>query len=517
MRISFFGAARTVTGSCYMLEHEDSKFLVDCGLFQGNKLLKERNYGEFPFNPSDIDFVILTHAHVDHSGLLPKLHHKGFSNPIYTTSATVSLAEIMLPDCGYIQEMEVERKNRKLARQGKPLLIPIYTANQARETQKLFVAKNYDEEFSPASGITIIMRDAGHILGAAMVEIIYTENGQEKKMVFTGDLGRKNQSIVRNPHRYGSMDYLIMESTYGNRLHTGVMVQELPAMADIITNTFARGGNVVIPAFAVNRTQDLLMMLYILQQRKMIPDCQVYLDSPLAINATEIFAKEHEYYDQLTRYLFEEEGKAPFILDNLQYIRTVEESMSLNKIKGRAIIISASGMADAGRIKHHLKHNLWRKESSVIFCGYQAEGTLGRRLVDGETKVTIHGEQVEVKADINNLDGFSSHADRNELLEWILFFDAMPSKIFVTHGEESASLAFAELVQQKFRANTIVPNIGDSADLSRDDTTLKNMDVGHNLNNDKLLADIEAALRHVAAVGDEETLLRARDMLHNFM
>jgi len=465
MKITFFGAARTVTGSCYLAEHQGVRFLVDCGLFQGSKALKERNYGVFPFNPGELDFMLLTHAHIDHSGLLPKLVKQGFKNPIYCSSATAALSEIMLPDSGYIQEMEVERKNRKLARSGQPLIEPIYTAEDALAVQPLMRTVKYGREFQPAPGLTVIYRDAGHILGSAMAEIHYQEEGALRRLVFTGDLGRNDQAIVRDPYVIKSADYLVMESTYGNRVHKGGMEEEIPHFTQVINDTFRQGGNVIIPAFTVDRTQDVLTMLYLMQKRRLIPDCTVYVDSPLAIKATDIFAKYPDYYDRFTMKVFHEEGKPPFMLDNLVYTHNTQESVDLNKVRKNAIIISASGMADAGRIKHHLKHNLWRPECAVVFFGYQAEGTLGRRLIDGEKKVTIHGESVDVKAQIHNMEGFSAHADRNEMLAWLGGFETLPVTIFLVHGEESAALDFAAAIKERFGVAAEVPYTGDAVEL----------------------------------------------------
>ena len=515
MKIQFFGATRTVTGSCYLLEHEGTRFLVDCGMYQGNKALKERNYGDFPFNPGDIDFLLLTHAHIDHSGLLPKLYKCGFKNPIYATSATVALCEIMLPDSGYIQEMEVERKNRKALRAGAPTLEPIYTAEDAMATQSLFSAVEYDTSFSPVPGIEIVLHDAGHILGSAMAEIHYKENGTERKLVFTGDLGRKDQAIVRDPYIMHSADYLVMESTYGNRLHEGGMEEEMPRFTKIANETFARGGNVIIPAFAVDRTQDILMMIHELQQSKQLVDCKVYVDSPLAVKATEIFASHPQYFDRLTTRLFKEEGHAPFVLDNLVYVRSAEESQQLNMVKSGALIISASGMADAGRIKHHLKHNLWRKECSILFFGFQAEGTLGRRLIEGEKKVTIHGEEIDVKAQIYNMEGFSAHADKNDLIDWLSNFETLPRKIFITHGEEGASLEFAETAKKELHANVCVPEVADLFDLTQEEPAAIPCakTFAETVAEENLLVDINTALQNITMSSDLEKLIRVRDFL----
>jgi len=512
MKISFWGAARTVTGSCYLVEHDDIRFLVDCGMFQGNKALKERNYGSFPFNPTEIDFVLLTHAHVDHSGMLPKLYKHGYQNPIYTSSATAKLTEIMMPDSGYIQEMEVERKNRKLARAGKPLLEPIYTAADAMEVQRLMVPLNYDEEFSPAAGIRVIMHDAGHILGSSMLEIFYQEDGVEKTLVFTGDLGRNDQAIIEDPYHISKADFVVMESTYGNREHGAMMNDELPHFVQVVRDTFARGGNVIIPAFAVDRTQEILYMINDLQSQGEFPDCTVYVDSPMAVKATEVFAQCTDYYDAITRKLMHDEGRPPFMLKNLVYSRTAADSMQLNNVKNNAIIISASGMADAGRIKHHLKHNLWRPECSVMFFGYQAEGTLGRRLIEGEKKVTIHGEEIDVKAEIHNMEGFSAHADKNELMTWLKHFEKLPERIFVTHGEATGSEAFAELVKAELGVEACVPDHGSTFDLAAASVSEAET-VTAAVSNEQLLLEINQSIMELALHQDIEKLMRVRDYI----
>lgn len=454
-----------VTGSCYLLEHDGVKFLVDCGLFQGNKKIKERNYEDFPFHPGEIDFVLLTHAHIDHSGLLPKLYKWGFFGPTYGTSGTVELCRVMLPDSAHIQEMEVERKNRKILRSGGKQLTPIYTVLDAEKCLQYFRKVHYDEEFTPGAGLKVTMRDAGHILGSAMLEIAYQDQGKEAKLVFTGDLGRSDQPIVKDPTIIEEADCLVMESTYGNRFHEDLRDNEV-TLAEAINQTFLQGGNVIIPAFAVDRTQDLLLTLNKMIEEKQIDPKSIYIDSPLAIAATEIFCRHPQYFDDETTEFMEEYGQCPFLLPNLNYSRTAEDSKALNQIRGGAIIISASGMADAGRIKHHLKHNLWRKECTVIFVGYQAEGTLGRRIVDGEKKVRIHGEEIAVNARIVMLEGYSAHADQNELLRWLEGFRRMPGKIFVSHGEEQGSVDFAQLVEDRFHVHAIVPCIGESFDIS---------------------------------------------------
>lgn len=521
MKITFYGAARTVTGSCYLLEYGEKKFLVDCGLFQGNKALKENNYREFPFNPVEIDFMILTHAHIDHCGLIPKLFLKGFKNNIYATSGTIDLAAILLPDCGHIQEMEVERKNRKKLRAGEPPITPIYTAADAFMVQPLFKAVKYDETFSPCPGISVTLRDAGHILGSAMVEIVYEEDGKQHKIVFSGDLGRYSHAIIKDPETITAADFLVIESTYGNRIHNGEAQEQEKKLTQIIRSTFAAGGNVIIPAFAVDRTQDILMMLHFIFEREGWNNQNVYVDSPLAVEATQIFANHSEYFDKLTTSLFNEKGVAPFILPNLKYVRSAEESMALNLAKSGNIIISASGMADAGRIKHHLKHNLWRKECSIIFIGYQAEGTLGRRITEGEKRVTILGEEVEVNANIYSLEGFSAHADKNELISWIGKFSQIPGKIFVTHGEESSAVEFADSVSKQYGVETFTPALGEIHNLTVADAFAASPEIQVEHDNkftqtifdESLLVDINTLLQKIAISNDFEKLYRVREYL----
>ncbi|NMB01003.1 MAG: MBL fold metallo-hydrolase, partial [Firmicutes bacterium] len=417
MRIQFLGAAETTSGSCYLLSFGDRQVLVDCGLFQGPEELKQRNYGEFPFVPSEIDAVILTHAHIDHSGLLPKLVRQGFTGPIYATGVTVDLCQIMLADSGHIQESEVERKNRKLARRGQKLLTPIYTVDDALNTMDHFLRMVYDEEVEVFPSLRLRFRDAGHILGAAIVEIWITEGNETLKLVFSGDLGNMDQPIVQDPTFITEADVLVVESTYGIRLHEN-REQRLEHLAEVVNRTMKRGGNLLIPAFALGRTQDLLYSLKVLEDRGDIPPLTIYIDSPLATAATEVFSKHAQVFDLEARTMIRE-GRSPFESPGVHYTESVQESMRLNNVAGGIVIISASGMADAGRIKHHLKHNLWREQATVLLVGYQAQGTLGRRLQDGAEEVRIHGEQVKVAATIETISGFSAHADQAALLHWL--------------------------------------------------------------------------------------------------
>ncbi len=464
MRLRFLGAAGTVTGSCHMIETGATRILVDCGIFQGSKSLRERNYQPFPFNPTGLDFVLLTHAHIDHSGAIPKLVKQGFRGKIFATGATADLCEVMLPDSGFIQEMEVERLNRKNRRSGRQLVTPIYTAEEARESMRYFQRISYGETISLNSNISVRFLDAGHILGSAMLEILVNQGGEQTKLLFTGDLGRDNKPFVNDPTDVAAADYVIMESTYGSRIHkdSGNRVEKLH---DILWETYRKGGNLIIPAFAVERTQDLLYDMNLLMLEKRFPPMQVYIDSPMAVAATQVFKKHPECFDPETRELISQ-GKDPLALPGLVFSQTTEESIALNNIRGGAVILSASGMCDAGRIKHHLKHNLWRKESTILFVGYQAEGTKGRRLMDGEKAIRIHGEEVAVKADIRSIDGFSAHADQKELLDWLGNFTRLPQRVFLVHGEPESTDVLSRTVQERLNIPVTVPQWQDAVDLT---------------------------------------------------
>jgi metallo-beta-lactamase family protein len=443
-----------------MVECKDTKVLIDCGMFQGPREIKERNYNDFPFNPKDLDFVILTHAHIDHSGLLPKLVKHGYKGKIYCTTATKDLCSILLPDSGHIQEMEVERKNRKLSRAGQPLLEPIYTVDDAYEALKHFEGILMYNETDLTKDIKFNFINSGHILGSAIVELFI----DGKKIVFTGDLGNQNQPIIHDPDIIDKADYLIIESTYGSRTH-GEPYDKEEKLKEIIRETFARGGNLIIPAFAVARTQDLLYHLYHVTEDPEFKNVDIYIDSPLAIEATKIFCRRTEYYDDETDAMLRFEKECPLIFENIKFTKTAEESIALNSIKQKAIIISASGMADAGRIKHHLKHNLWREESTVLFIGYQAMGTLGRRIVDGEKTVRIHGEEVSVEAKIVRLDGFSAHADSIGVINWLKKIKEFPKEVFVVHGEEESAKDMASLIKDEFNSKVYIPQMLETFDL----------------------------------------------------
>lgn len=465
MRITFCGAAQTVTGSSYYVETKTTRFLIDCGMFQGTREEREKNRHDFFYNPAELDFMLLTHAHIDHSGLIPRLCQNGFHGQIFATKATVDLCGIMLPDSGHIQEMEAEWRNRKRARVGEPLEEPLYTAAEAMASLKYFSPVNYDEVQTIAPGIEARFVDAGHILGSASIELWIREDNKTTKVVFSGDIGQTNQPIIEDPSAIQDADVILVESTYGTRLHEEKEAR-VERLKEIIRQSVAKGGNLVIPAFAVERTQDLLYYINRLQTEKQIPVFPIYIDSPMAVSATEIFSRHPECFDEETWHLFKN-GHSPFELPNLHFVRTTEESKSLNERAKGSIIISASGMCESGRILHHLKHNLWRPESHVLFVGYQAAGTLGRRLLDGAKSVKLFGEEVTVQAKIHNIEGFSAHADQSGLLNWLSHFKAQPKQLFLIHGEEESMNEWASVVSEKTGVKPMVPAWGESYDISK--------------------------------------------------
>ena len=482
MQMQFFGAAETTSGACYMVRSAGKQILVDCGLFHGPEELKQRNYGDFPFDPNEIDAVLLTHAHIDHSGLLPKLVKHGFTGPIYATAVTVDLCSIMLADSGHIQESEVERKNRKRRRRGQELLTPIYTVDDAAQAMKQFRRMVYDEELELFPGMRVRFRDAGHILGAAIVELWVEEEGDTTKCVFSGDLGNLDQPIIQDPTFISEADVLVIESTYGIRTHEN-RSGRMERLAEVVNSTMERGGNLLIPAFALGRTQDLLYSLRVLQDEGLIPQLNIYIDSPLATKATEVFQEHARVFDYETRTMVKE-GRSPFEAPHVHYTESVQESMRLNSVSGGLVILSASGMADAGRIKHHLKHNLWRRQATVLLVGYQAQGTLGRRLQDGAKEVRIHGEMVKVAAKIETISGFSAHADQGALLHWLRRFRHI-GRVFVTHGEKESCHGFAELIRTELQVPALVPKLDESFTLQAGttmsgwDSRYQDVDVPH--------------------------------------
>lgn len=477
MKINFIGGTKTLTGSCYLLDIAGNKVLLDCGQFQGGKNTDALNYEGFPFNPSEIDTLILSHAHIDHSGRIPLLVKEGFKGDIYCTDATGDLAGILLRDSGYIHEKDAEFINKKNKRAGKPMIEPLYTYEDAEKAMPYFKTVLYDQTIDINPAIKLRFRDAGHILGSAIVELWLKEDGKTTKLVFSGDLGYKHRPILKDPVMIEETDYLMMETTYGNRFHSD-MSKSFDHFIDIIVKTFKRGGTSIIPAFAVGRTQELIyeMAKYSAvctgEVKDVLDKLQVYVDSPLATSATEIFKRNAQVFDEETREIILK-GKNPLDFKNLKFTKSTEESRLLNEDRSPKVIISASGMCDAGRIKHHLKHNAWDSRNSIIFVGYQAKGSLGDRIKSGEKDVVIHGEPVHINAQIHALDGFSGHADQGDLLEWLGGFKKEPKKIFFVHGEEEAKEAFVKVVKAKFGYESIAINNPCEYELINSTTVIK--------------------------------------------
>ncbi|MDQ0202793.1 MBL fold metallo-hydrolase [Pectinatus haikarae] len=465
MNLQFLGAAHTVTGSCYLLEANGKKILIDCGMFQGGRQLREMNYKPFVFSAKQIDALLLTHAHIDHCGLIPKLCREGFKGSIYATKATCDLAGIMLPDSAHIQESDAEIINRKGMRTGRVPTAPLYTVEDAQKSLAQFVSLDYGEEIRLTNEISAVFRDAGHILGSSFIEVYVHENGKKAvKFVFSGDIGQPGQPIIKDPEPIYDADCLIVESTYGDRVHQ--IYDKETALAEIINDTMDRGGNLIIPAFAVGRTQTLLYYLYRLWKMHRIDDVPIIIDSPLAIAATKVFAENMKLFDDETIAMLQQNGKLP-AMPQIKMCKTAEESKVLNSSEGSAIIISASGMCDAGRILHHLKHNLWRPESTVLFVGYQAEGSLGRRLTDGVKRVKILGEDIAVRARIAQLDGFSAHGDCNQILEWMEHINLKgPRQVFLVHGESMAIKSLENKIKTAYECNVYAPFYADTADIN---------------------------------------------------
>lgn len=466
MKITFVGAAHEVTGSCHYLQIGDKHILVDCGMEQG---IDTYQNCDMPVTPAALDYVLLTHAHVDHSGMLPYLYARGFRGQIFTTEATADLCSIMLRDCAHIQMQEAEWKNRKAKRNSNiEPHEPLYGMEDADGTIKLLVPCPYSQMITLTDDIKIRFTDIGHLLGSASIEVWATEQGVTKKIVFSGDIGNLNQPLIKDPIYTKDADYVVMESTYGDRLHSVERINYEEELAKIIKSTFDKGGNVVIPSFAVGRTQELLYFIRKIKAENMIPDYpkfKVFVDSPLAVEATGIFQKNFfECYDEDAMALIKQ-GINPLTFQGLNLAITSDESKMINFDDEPKVIISASGMCEAGRIRHHLKHNLWRKECTILFVGYQAVGTLGRSLVEGVPEVRLFGETVEVRAQIKQLAGMSGHADKNGLLAWVNAFEKKPTRVFVVHGEDSVCNRFTECLQREYGFNAFAPYSGTRFDL----------------------------------------------------
>lgn len=459
MKIKFCGAAAGVTGSCHLLSTENHKILLDCGQFQGGKAQDALNEEPFPFDPAEIECVVLSHAHIDHCGRLPLLVKRGFKGAIYCTDATADLLEVMLKDSGFIHEKEAEWQSRKNERAGRKPVEPLYTVKDSEETLKYVRPVMYDQLFEINDEMKVVFNDAGHILGSAIIELWTAEDDNVYKTVFSGDLGVLDRPILRDPTIIKKADYVIMESTYGNRLHPE-NATSIEQLLDIVIKTTRRGGTVVIPSFAVGRTQELIyefnrFYLERPEYKDELEKLTVYIDSPMATSATEVFRRNAQVFDEETKaYILK--GDNPLDFPNLRFTRSTAESQALNMDRKPKIIISASGMCEAGRIRHHLKHNLWDPKSSVIFVGYQAEGTLGRMLTEGQKDVVLFGEAVHVDAEIYNLEGFSGHADKEGLLGWLSGFKVKPKQLFLVHGELESKEALAASIRERLGYDPVV-------------------------------------------------------------
>lgn len=468
MKITFLGATKMVTGSNFLVEGAGKKFLVDCGMYQGGDRDEMQNHEPFAYDVNEIDFMLLTHAHIDHSGRIPKLYKEGYRNPVITTKATRDLCSIMLPDSGHIQEQEIEWRNRKRKREGKEPLPPLYTAQDGIDTMEIFKPVNYDEIIEIDPNIYVRFNDAGHMLGSAIIEIWVKEDGKETKAVFTGDLGNNDIPLLSSPTMIETADYLVMESTYGGRLHMR-NDDKANLFLNIVSETLDKGGTVVIPSFAVGRTQEILYELNNLKDTQEGEDFKkkyatlmkapVYVDSPLAISATEIFKENANLFDEETQAVIES-GDNPLEFPGLQFTKTADESKALNEKNESSIIISASGMCEVGRIKHHLKHHLWDPNSTILFVGYQAPGTLGRRIVDGEKRVKIFGEEIAVNARIEYIEGYSGHADQEWLMNFVYSFITKPKHIFLVHGEPTGQEILKSKIVDEIGLPVTIPEYG---------------------------------------------------------
>ena len=482
MKVTFLGATRTVTGSNFLVEGAGKKFLVDCGMYQGKATDELKNEEDFAFDVKSIDFMLLTHAHIDHSGRIPKLYNEGYRNPIYAHKATCDLCGIMLPDSGHIQEMEVEWKNRKRARKGEPELPPLYTAEDATKCLEVFVPVKYDEIIELDENIHVRYNDAGHMLGSSIIEVWIKEDGKEEKIVFSGDIGNNDIPLLSEPTMIEDADYLVMESTYGNRLH---MKNESKAetFLRIVSETIENGGTVVIPSFAVGRTQEILYELnkikedphneHFLEEFEELMKTPVYVDSPLAISATEIFKENMDLFDEETQEVIKS-GDNPLEFPGLKFTKTADESKALNENDEPSIIISASGMCEVGRIKHHLKHNLWNPKSTILFVGYQAKGTLGDQIVNGAKKVKIFGEEIAVNARIEYIEGYSGHADQEWLLNFVYSFINKPKHIFLVHGEPESQDVLKQKIQETTGIAVTTPEFGETYELNNELANMTN-------------------------------------------
>lgn len=464
MKLIFLGAAHEVTGSCTLLEACGKRILIDCGMEQGVDTYENC---DIPVHPGEIDAVCLTHAHIDHSGKIPALIANGFQGPIFTTEATHRLCNIMLRDSAHIQEFEAQWRNRKAKRAGEKPYAPLYTMADTEQALRQFSAYPYGHDIPIFDGITLCFRDAGHLLGSASIYLTICEDGQTRTVLFSGDLGNAERPLIRDPQPAENADFVVVESTYGDRLH-GVRPDYVGQLTSVLQNTFDRGGNVVIPSFAIGRTQELLYLLRIIKEQGYVhghENFPVYVDSPLAVEATRIYSSGlTDYYDRETLGLLQQ-GIDPIIFPDLKLSITADESKLINEDRTPKVILSASGMCEAGRIRHHLKHNLWRKESTILFVGYQSEGTIGRKLINGAGTVRLFGEDIAVNAGISSISGISGHADRDMLVGWLGNMTQAPSMVFVNHGDDAVCDSFASFVSEKLGFSAVAPYSGDGYDL----------------------------------------------------
>jgi metallo-beta-lactamase family protein len=460
INLTFMGAARGVTGSRYLIDTNNTTLLVDCGLYQEREF-QYRNWEPFHCSPEKLEAVLLTHAHLDHSGLLPKLVKEGFRGRVYCTPATADITKIILIDSAHLQEEDAAYKKKRHIREGrkgKYPEIPLYTVADAEATFPLFTTVEYNQTINIGHGIEATFYDAGHVLGSSMIKLRISQDGEKRSIVFSGDIGRWNRPILQDPSVFQRTDYIVMESTYGDREHerTEAIGDDF---AEIVKSAFAAGGKIIVPSFALQRSQDILYYLNILQMEKRIPPLTVYLDSPMAIKITEVYKRYSELFDQDMKELIRQH-RSPFDFPGLKMVESVEESKALNDIKGTIMIIAGAGMCTGGRIKHHLANNISRPECTVLFVGYQAIGTLGKQILEGARSVRIHGQPHPVRARITQIQGFSAHADRNELLKWLSKLSVNPKRIFVTHGETKSAEQFSKYLNEKTGYNTSVPNYG---------------------------------------------------------
>ena len=477
MKITFLGATKTVTGSNFLVEAAGKKFLVDCGMYQGSAEQEYQNEEPFAFNPQEIDFMLLTHAHIDHSGRIPKLYNEGFRNKVYAHKATCDLCSLMLPDSGHIQEMEIEWKNRKRERKGEKPLPPLYTAEDAARCLEIFEPVKYDEIIEITPEIHVRFNDAGHMLGSSIIELWVKEDEKEVKTVFTGDLGNNDIPLLNSPTMIDSTDFLVMESTYGSRLHLR-NDEKAELFLKIVSETIEKGGNVIIPSFAVGRTQEILYEINKIKETRDDEEFQkryqtlmkspVYVDSPLAISATEVFKENMNLFDEEIKHEISQ-GDNPLEFPGLQFTMSSDESKALNENETPSIIISASGMCEVGRIKHHLKHNLWNPKNTILFVGYQAPGTLGYNIVNGAKTVKIFGEEIAVNARIEYIEGYSGHADQEWLMNFVYSFrDQKPKHIFLVHGEEESQEVLKQKIEVEAGISVTIPEYGESYELNED-------------------------------------------------